>query len=73
MMRRRSVSFIVVQVAISSSVRPQPRQSPVRGSMVQTLVQGELIGIVRDVLRFGRHHRGGGAERNAAADPTASA
>jgi hypothetical protein len=45
MIRRRSLSFSVPHSAISASVRPQPRHSPDRGSMVQTLVQGEEIGI----------------------------
>jgi hypothetical protein len=44
MIRRRSGSPSEAHWAISVSVRPQPRQSFDRGSMVQTLVQGELIG-----------------------------
>src|SRR5947209_9257540 len=46
MIRWRSLSPSDIQRAISSSVRPQPRQSCERGSMVQTLVQGEAIAIV---------------------------
>ena len=45
MMRRRSASGIDPHWPISPSVRPQPRHSPERGSMVQTLLQGEEIGI----------------------------
>jgi hypothetical protein len=44
MMRSRSGSGRDAHWPISVSVRPQPRQSVDRGSMVQTLVQGELIG-----------------------------
>jgi hypothetical protein len=44
MMRKRSGSPREAHWAISASVRPQPRQSPDRGSMAQTLVQGELSG-----------------------------
>jgi hypothetical protein len=43
MIRRRAGSGSEAHSAISVSVRPQPRQSFDRGSMVQTLVQGELI------------------------------
>jgi hypothetical protein len=45
MIRLRSLSLKDVQRAISSSVRAQPRHSPDRGSMVQTLVQGEAMAI----------------------------
>jgi len=44
MMRRRSSSDIDDHRPISFNVRPQPRQSFDRGSIVQTLVQGVLIG-----------------------------
>ena len=51
MMRRRSLSVREAHCAISVSVRPQPWHSPDRGSMVQTFVQGEAIGIVGTVIR----------------------
>jgi hypothetical protein len=41
--RARSASPIDPQRAISSSVRPQPVQSPVAGAMTQTLMQGDCI------------------------------
>jgi hypothetical protein len=44
-MRCRSTSGIDPHWPISPSVRPQPRHSPLRGSMVQTLLQGDEIGI----------------------------
>jgi hypothetical protein len=43
MIASRSSSFIDAQRAISSSVRPQPEQSLVVESIVQTLMQGEAI------------------------------
>jgi hypothetical protein len=43
MMRRRSMGDMADQAPISAKVRPQPRQSPVPGSMAQTLVQGVSI------------------------------
>jgi hypothetical protein len=45
MIRRRSVSESDPHCAISPSVRPQPRQSPDRESIVQTFVQGDEIDI----------------------------
>ena len=45
MIRSRSLSLKDVQRATSSSVRPQPRHNPERGSMMQTLVQGEAMAI----------------------------
>jgi hypothetical protein len=45
MIRSRSLSESAPHCAISVSVRPHPRQSPDRGSIVQTLLQGEAIGI----------------------------
>jgi hypothetical protein len=45
MIRLRSPSPSDIHRAISLSVRPQPWQSPERGSIVQTLVQGEVIAI----------------------------
>ena len=47
MIRCRSLSESEPHCAISLSVRPHPWQSPDRGSIVQTLVQGEAIGIAR--------------------------
>ena len=44
MIRCRSGSASEAHWAISVGVRPQPTQSFDRGSTVQTLVQGELIG-----------------------------
>ena len=49
MIASRSLSLSEAHCAISASVRPQPWQSPERGSMVQTLVQGEEIGIARAI------------------------
>jgi hypothetical protein len=43
MMRRRSLSSIPPQRAISSSVRPQPVQMPACGSSAQILMQGDEI------------------------------
>src|SRR5215471_10454699 len=44
----RSEAFMAVQQAISSTVRPQPRQSPVRASRVQTFTHGvSIMGSVR--------------------------
>src|SRR5215470_12266710 len=44
----RSETSMAVQRAISSTVRPQPRQSPVRASRVQTLTHGvSIMGSVR--------------------------
>jgi hypothetical protein len=43
MMRNRSGSESRDQAPISCSERPHPTQSPDRGSIVQTFVQGELI------------------------------
>jgi hypothetical protein len=37
---KRSASFILVQAAISPTVRPQPMQSAEMGSMTQTWIQG---------------------------------
>ena len=45
MMVRRSAALIAAQAAISSSVRPQPVQSPRGLSSVQTDMQGDSIGI----------------------------
>jgi hypothetical protein len=45
MIRARSLSLSDIQRPISSIVRPHPRHSPERGSMVQTLLQGEAIAI----------------------------
>ena len=45
MIRRRSVSESEPHCAISPSVRPQPRHSPVCESIVQTFVQGDEIDI----------------------------
>jgi hypothetical protein len=45
MIRKRSLSERDAHWPISVSVRPQPWHRPDRGSMVQTLVQGEEIGI----------------------------
>lgn len=39
----RSLSVIVPQRAISSSVRPQPEQRPAAASITQTLMQGVEI------------------------------
>jgi len=50
MIASRSLSLSEPHCAISASVRPQPWQSPERGSMVQTLVQGEEIGIARAIV-----------------------
>jgi len=43
MTRLRSSALIAVQRAISSTVRPQPRQRPERASSVQILMQGLSI------------------------------
>jgi hypothetical protein len=43
MIASRSPSFIEPQRAISSSVRPQPEQNPVAGSIEHTLMQGVAI------------------------------
>jgi hypothetical protein len=43
MIFKRSASLMPPQRAISSSERPQPRQSLLAASMVQTLVQGDEI------------------------------
>ena len=44
----RSETSMAAQRAISSTVRPQPRQSPVRASRVQTLTHGvSIMGSVR--------------------------
>jgi hypothetical protein len=40
MMRLRSESLMAAQLAISSMVRPQPRQKPVSVSSVQMSMQG---------------------------------
>ena len=40
----RSASLIVVQAAISATVRPQPTHKADSGSMTQTLTQGVEIG-----------------------------
>src|SRR5437773_766376 len=40
--RLRCASLIVLQVAISSRVRPQPAHTPRSGSMVQTLMHGDF-------------------------------
>jgi hypothetical protein len=45
MIRLRSLSLNDIHRPISSSVRPHPRHNPDRGSMVQTLVQGETMAI----------------------------
>ena len=39
----RSTSLIEPQRAISSSVRPQPLQKPVPGSITHTFTQGDKI------------------------------
>ena len=45
MIDSRSLSLIPPHRAISSSVRPQPEQTPVATSITQTLMQGvEIIG-----------------------------
>jgi hypothetical protein len=45
MIRARSDSLIEPQRAISSSVRPQPEQSPVAGAIAHVLTQGDSIGL----------------------------
>lgn len=44
---RRSADGIADQLAISASVRPQPRQSPLFGSITQTAMHG-VSGVMRD-------------------------
>jgi hypothetical protein len=46
MMRFRSASLILDHDAISSTVRPQPRQKPVPGSSTHTLMQGVAIAAI---------------------------
>ena len=63
MMRWRSPSASDIHCAISPSVRPQPRHSCERGSMVQTLVHGEAIGGIGSpvtIRRQDKAHRGEG-------------
>jgi len=40
-----------IQPAISVLLRPQPAHRPVARSMLQTLMQGERIGLILDVER----------------------
>jgi hypothetical protein len=63
MMRSRSLSANDPHWAISPSVRPQPRHSPDRGSIVQTLLQGDAIGI-GSLLRIRREHKARRPEGN---------
>jgi hypothetical protein len=67
MIRRRSVSGIEAHRAISLRLRPQPMHSFDRGSIVQTLVQGELIGDIaansgKNQLRFAGEDRHSGRQ-----------
>jgi hypothetical protein len=64
MMRWRSLSPSDIHWEISPSVRPQPRHSPDRGSMVQTFVHGEAIGGIGSLVTVRRQDKGHGAEGN---------
>ncbi|HEX3431259.1 MAG TPA: hypothetical protein VHT03_10265 [Rhizomicrobium sp.] len=52
MIASRSGLLIAAQRAISSSVRPQPAQSPVAGSMAHMLMQGEMIVLGKLIWRL---------------------
>ena len=63
MIRSLSPSESEPHCAISPSVRPQPWQSPERGSIVHTLVQGEEIGMAGAIIESPGNIRG--PQRNA--------
>jgi hypothetical protein len=57
MMRDLSPSFMVAHAAISSILRPQPRQRPLTGSSTQTLMQGVKAVMARLVTIRPQHKR----------------
>ena len=64
MMRLRSLLLMRTQLAISASVRPQPRHSPAWVSSVQIFTHGlSIVGwFIRELV--GAHHRADRAEHN---------